>query len=77
MTDTKERVDRILEGRPVDQGRCYRCGKPLGTIVPVLLQLARRPSGHLERKKLCTDCFIAVFDSVTPLEAEERGKRPT
>ncbi len=51
----------------IDQGNCYRCGKTLGDFCPVLLG-AGRDDGPVEQKKLCTECYLAVFDSIKPLE---------
>ena len=54
----------LASGR--DYGPCYRCGKPLIGIIPFLLQITR--NGETARKQLCEDCFLAVFDSIKPLE---------
>ena len=51
-----------------DYGPCHRCGKRLIGSIPVLLQLAR--NGEVVSKQLCDQCFIAVFDSIKPLEVK-------
>ena len=60
---------QTIYGSPTDRdyGPCYRCGKPLVDCIPVLLQISR--NGEIERKQLCEECFLAVFDSIKPLEA--------
>ncbi len=65
-----EYLEGNLTPAPIDQGNCYRCGKPLGNICPALFVLER--DGRREQKKLCSECHewfvVFSFDSIKPPE---------